>query len=685
MLTKRNKQMLKMIAQASGFVTIHALMEKFNVSRRTIYYDIDAINSWLKDQYLPYLGYAYNTGFYMDDQTRSAVKQVLMDHLEVNDIFTAEDRRSMIFLMVCLSDRSIGTYDCVKLLEVSRNTVLQDVKQLKKELHAYEISLVYDRNHGYQLLGNEQIIRNIINMHISRLLAEGLEEHIKLVFDTCLYKSHASIHGVILEWLEYCEQQLHMQFSDDIVTTLSYVLPCYIKRMLNHNLIDMDQFEKSDLYKTKNFAAASHLANTLYATFDITLDDNEKCYISTILLGANVISVKGGLRDDQWMSDLIAEMIDLFQIYACILFDDRAKLEHNIYLHLKSAFYRLKFNIQMSNPLLNAIKKQYPDVFQLTKKALSPLEKLVGTSISEDEVAYFAVHFGGWMKRQGARPADRKKALIVCANGVGTSQILYHQLEHLFSNVDLIGPITLREYNEFDGDVDFVITTSTIHQHRHRTVVVSPILTDAEKGKLLGIASTSESISIKSVLDIVKKHAVIQDEANLITELKSLLEHSKPPLRKDRKPMLNELLTESFIQIEEKVGDWKEAIRVASKPLLQLNYISKEYVDSMIETVEELGPYIVIAPKIALPHGRPEKGVKKVGMSLLKLETPVAFSNQKEHEVQLIIVLAAIDNGTHLNALAQLSNMLSMHENVEILIHAKQKNEILDLISRYSK
>lgn len=109
MLTKRNKQMLKMIAQASGFVTIHALMEKFNVSRRTIYYDIDAINSWLKDQYLPYLGYAYNTGFYMDDQTRSAVKQVLMDHLEVNDIFTAEDRRSMIFLMVCLSDRSIGT------------------------------------------------------------------------------------------------------------------------------------------------------------------------------------------------------------------------------------------------------------------------------------------------------------------------------------------------------------------------------------------------------------------------------------------------------------------------------------------------------------------------------------------------------------------------------------------------
>ncbi len=120
------------------------------------------------------------------------------------------------------------------------------------------------------------------------------------------------------------------------------------------------------------------------------------------------------------------------------------------------------------------------------------------------------------------------------------------------------------------------------------------------------------------------------------------------------------------------------------KPLLQTEYISEEYVQEMIANVKKLGPYIVIAPKIAIPHARPESGVKKLGMSLLQLKESVSFSEKQEHAVNLIIVLVAIDNETHLKALAQLSDMLSQPENVDLLIRSNSKEQMLEMIAKYS-
>ena len=102
----------------------------------------------------------------------------------------------------------------------------------------------------------------------------------------------------------------------------------------------------------------------------------------------------------------------------------------------------------------------------------------------------------------------------------------------------------------------------------------------------------------------------------------------------------------------------------------------------MIVNVEKLGPYIVIAPKIAIPLIA--KRGSKVRMSLLQLKESVLFSEKQEHAANLIIVLAAIDNETHLKALAQLSEMLSDPKNVEMLIHSNSIDEMLKMIAKYS-
>lgn len=149
--------------------------------------------------------------------------------------------------------------------------------------------------------------------------------------------------------------------------------------------------------------------------------------------------------------------------------------------------------------------------------------------------------------------------------------------------------------------------------------------------------------------------------------------------------MLNDLLFKDEIQFKDHVNDWKEAIQVAAQPLLDRDFIQPSYVNAMIETVENVGPYIVITPHVAIPHARPERGVNQLGMSLLHLAHPVEFvEGNQETSASIIIVLAAVDNKTHLKALRQLTELLGDDENIDEMIRASSVEEISQIIEKYS-
>jgi mannitol operon transcriptional antiterminator len=150
------------------------------------------------------------------------------------------------------------------------------------------------------------------------------------------------------------------------------------------------------------------------------------------------------------------------------------------------------------------------------------------------------------------------------------------------------------------------------------------------------------------------------------------------------KPMLKDLLTNEHIQFIDSVTDWKTAIKIAAQPLLDNGYITTEYIQAMINNVVEMGPYIVIAPGLALPHARPEQGVKQIGMSFLKIKNGCFFSEKEEHRVYILIVLAAIDNASHLKALSQLTELLSNKEHMNLLLSTDSVEDVLALVQQYS-
>lgn len=93
--------------------------------------------------------------------------------------------------------------------------------------------------------------------------------------------------------------------------------------------------------------------------------------------------------------------------------------------------------------------------------------------------------------------------------------------------------------------------------------------------------------------------------------------------------------------LQEESINWEDAVKIGTDLLCQAGAAAPEYYDAIIRTTDELGPYYVIAPGIAMPHARPELGAKKTGFALVTLKNPVSFGHEDNDPVDVILCICA--------------------------------------------
>jgi PTS system ascorbate-specific IIA component len=150
-------------------------------------------------------------------------------------------------------------------------------------------------------------------------------------------------------------------------------------------------------------------------------------------------------------------------------------------------------------------------------------------------------------------------------------------------------------------------------------------------------------------------------------------------------PRLSQLLTTKAIRIQASAKDWRAAVRLAGEALVASGATAQAYTGEMIETVEKLGPYIVLAPGIALAHSRPSPAVLRAGISLVTLDRPVEFGHRTNDPVHLVIGLAAPDEEGHVTALSTLAEFLSDEDRRAGLIGASRPEDVLGLVRAFER
>lgn len=145
--------------------------------------------------------------------------------------------------------------------------------------------------------------------------------------------------------------------------------------------------------------------------------------------------------------------------------------------------------------------------------------------------------------------------------------------------------------------------------------------------------------------------------------------------------MITTWLPAENIQIVDSVSDWKQAIRLSAQPLLAKETITEEYVEAIFNSHQELGPYYVLAPGLAMPHARPEQGAIKNGLSLLHIKRGVSFNAEENDPIYVVIMLCALSGDEHINMITALAEIFSDDERLSALLKASTMETIQTVIN----
>lgn len=111
-------------------------------------------------------------------------------------------------------------------------------------------------------------------------------------------------------------------------------------------------------------------------------------------------------------------------------------------------------------------------------------------------------------------------------------------------------------------------------------------------------------------------------------------------------------------RVARQADEWRMAVRQACAPLIEAGAVTDGYADRCVEMVEEHGPYIVLAPGIALAHARPTDGVHRAGLSAVTLREPVDFGHATNDPVDVMFAFGSPDADQHVGMLSALARQL---------------------------
>ncbi|GGP07069.1 PTS sugar transporter subunit IIA [Oceanobacillus neutriphilus] len=146
--------------------------------------------------------------------------------------------------------------------------------------------------------------------------------------------------------------------------------------------------------------------------------------------------------------------------------------------------------------------------------------------------------------------------------------------------------------------------------------------------------------------------------------------------------MAKEILSTENIELGVQVSSKEEAVRYAGSILLNNGYVKENYIDKMLEREEIATTFM--GNSLAIPHGTEDakKEVLATGLSVVTVPDGVDFGDG--NIVKLLIGIAG-KGDEHLEILSQIAIICSEEENVEKLIQASSKEEIISLLNEVNE
>lgn len=675
-LNTRHRRILMLLVRSSTPLTSVELASRLGISPRIVRSCLPAIRMWLEARGAS-LAKGSSHGVSIDAPSR--VKSQLGRELERTTgwrlLLSPTERLHVAALSVLTSEEPLIVRQLEAQLGVSRPTALRDLDKVEQWLGEHHLALIRRPNYGVEIEGCEHDRREaIVNVLLEAvgemlLLALCLDSIAALQWRAKgeLGPLRALLEDLDLTFarklLDSTSTRLQLEFADRAYVSLILHLALLIRRVQQHRIVDASPEHATGLISALVWEAAGVMARQIELRLDIALPEAEVVFIATQLSAATAVRsqgdrAKGGDMQgvDSALLETVRHMLVEASNYLYPSLSTDQSLIRNLALHIQPIHDRLRLGVPIRNPLLDAVRKEYPYVFKVARRTSSILEQAVGMPIPEEEVGYIAMILGAAVERLRRLPGVKKRVLVVCGEGTATAWLLVSKLRAELPELEIVGVMSLLELRRsrtLNTEIDAIIATIPIDAEDVPVVVVRPVL------GMRDVATLRRSLGLSSIPDVQPERG----------------------LREAGGASLFDLLTPETIRLKMVAGTWQELVDRSAEPLLAIGAIESSYVEAMKAVIARHGPYAVSWPGVVLLHAPPGDGVRCLCLSLTTFRSPVCFGHPDNDPVDVAFVLAASDNHSHVRALEELAVLLADEDALQGIRSSSDKNEAIAVIA----
>ena len=455
--TKEKNILQFLIKHKERFVTSKELAEHLSCSDRTVRNTLKLIDQTMNVQGVKLIS-KQGQGYQLFFENQEAYQEFRLTY-ELGEVYSTtsiskgDDRLAFILNKLLFEQVPVLFDDLAEELYVSRSTLSHDFKKIRRMLSEYDLSIESRANKGVYVSGEERYKRCfIMDYFLSNQFFKTLHCHVQSNF----FDQTLSLEEIARIVLEEC-QDAKLKLSDFVLQNLVVHIALAIVRIksgfeIKNLSCQMSNNDTERKVAKKILARISEVSNQEFPVQEID-------YITLHLLAKSQLSqeTQTKISKEEMKRSLVQtfQALGLDDIYH---FSSDFQLFEGLITHLMTLQIRLDSRITLNNPLVDEVKKNYSDIFFMTKEILENMETFSQVSISDDEIAYVSLHFLAAIERR--KENDKFSVLAICASGFGAAQMLRNRLETEFGNrlevVDVIGYYELNQ-EKIQG-IDFIVS-----------------------------------------------------------------------------------------------------------------------------------------------------------------------------------------------------------------------------------
>lgn len=667
-LEKSQKEFLMLLLENENPQSIQSIQDQLDISRRTVYYIVNKINDIFYELRMEPINNKRGHGYYLTADQKKVVDSILHSDRTLQSL-SPDERVHYLICWMMYPKTNIHIENIMELFDISRNSVFNDLKDLKSEIEKYDVSLYFDIKNGYMINGQVFSKRALLLYYLKILLKKIHYKSIEFLDVSEVETFYSRLQQISLK--------MHNEYDDYNLLAIACLLNIvhYVDEKFDFSILELRDLEKTE---------ELHMIDKYFQDLNV----HERLYLTIHLLGSkagSVIRLDDSQRDIQ-LFELALHLVDLFERQTSCDISEKNELVNSLYMHFKLSMYYYQLSIQISNTLLEDVKENYGNLYQMIKKLCESVDDEFPFILTDSEISYITMHFGGHLKQVQGKFYALIRVLIVCPSGISTSTLLKREVEDLYANVTVIAATAAENIAQYKENIDFIVSTIDLDTDIP-WIKVNAILTKDDKSKIASMMSLNMQTyklnkdNFSGLFSIIQKYVDPTQMKNLKKDVYDYFREGNliVDVVEEKQLRLKDIMyRDHLIRIDKDIM-WDEAIRLASVPLLKTNIITENYINEMIGLVRDYGPYIVIKNRIAIAHAKTEAGANALGTALLINKKNIQFED--DLNIHYLFVISSSNPKEHLQILKDISMLASDDIDLNALLD-KNVDEIMEFIKK---